>query len=297
MFVKAYEIATQFTRPVLISHRNIKNNCFAGIGTFVIINSEGWAVTAAHIIKQSHEISQSAQKYQDTEIKKKQIYDANLEKKEKSVQLKSLPTFNDNSPINASTWWSFDGIIPSKVNIHPHIDLAFIKFDNFNPDWISHYPVFKDPKKNLKPGKSLCRIGFPFSTITPTYDESKNSFILPPGSLPLPFFPNEGIFTRNVLVQTNPPISNPPLYNLMYIETSNPGLRGQSGGPIFDVDGNICGIQSQTQHFPLGFSPSVPNGKKDEKEHQFMNIGWGIHVETLIGAMNELNISFKISDE
>jgi hypothetical protein len=36
-----------------------------------------------------------------------------------------------------------------------------------------------------------------------------------------------------------------------FIETSTPGLRGQSGGPLFDAKGEIWGIQSRTNFLEL----------------------------------------------
>lgn len=48
----------------------------------------------------------------------------------------------------------------------------------------------------------------------------------------------------------------------MFIETSTPRLRGQSGGPIFDVNGAIWAIQSQTHHLKLGFGDNQNTLKK-----------------------------------
>jgi hypothetical protein len=55
MFVRAYEIVSRFTRPVVISHRNVKGDCSSAIGAFIVVNSEGWAATAAHIVLEAGE--------------------------------------------------------------------------------------------------------------------------------------------------------------------------------------------------------------------------------------------------
>jgi hypothetical protein len=81
-----------------------------------------------------------------------------------------------------------------------------------------------------------------------------------------------------------------------YLETSSPGLRGQSGGPIFDRHGRIWALQSSTQHLPLGFEPTVKQGNKEIKEHQFMHVGWGPHVEEIVKLFREHNVSFELSD-
>ena len=77
------------------------------------------------------------------------------------------------------------------------------------------------------------------------------------------------------------------------IETSGPGLRGQSGGPIFDVHGNLWGIQSVTNHLRLGFEPVVKlaNGK-EVVEHQFINVGIGSHSETLRDMLSSFKIAY-----
>ena len=297
MFVDAYDITRQFTMPVIMSHKNKKDECFSGIGAFVVINNEGWCVTAGHIVAESNKLINISRQVQNKEKQVEEIRnDTNLAKKERSKKLKLLPEFDGAAPTNVSIWWGWDNITPEKVILFQHNDLAFLKLSNFDSTLISKYPKFKNPDSILKPGKSLCRIGFPFSTIKPTFNDSNNSFILPSGSLPLPLFPNEGIFTRTVIIKNNTP-EKESTFEHLYLETSSPGLRGQSGGPIFDADGNIWAIQSQTRHYPLGFSPDVPNGKKGEKEHQFMNIGWGVHVATIIGAMKDLGINFEISED
>jgi hypothetical protein len=153
---------------------------------------------------------------------------------------------------------------------------------------VASYPVFKDPARNFDPGTSLCRIGFPFHTVEPTYDATRNVFELPPGSVPLPRFASDGILSRIIEVEME---GQPAPHFVGFIETSSPGLRGQSGGPIFDRQGTIWGIQSKTQHYPLGFSPEV----KGQREHQFLNAGWGTHAATVIGVLNSQGIAHQVS--
>lgn len=109
----------------------------------------------------------------------------------------------------------------------------------------------------MEQGTSLCKLGFPFHSNEPTFDEQKG-FVLPPGSFPIPIFPIDGIYTRTVNIESN----GAKPYPLMFIETSTPGLRGQSGGPIFDVNGAIWAIQSQTHHLKLGFGDNQNTLKK-----------------------------------
>ena len=109
--------------------------------------------------------------------------------------------------------------------------------------------------------------------------------------LPLPLFPIEGIYTRNLLQGKTADGS----MDILYIETSSPGLKGQSGGPIFDTDGNVYAIQSQNVTLPLGFKGTVEvNGKKIE-ENQFFNVGIGVHPSTIEFLLKKHNIKHDIA--
>ena len=41
-------------------------------------------------------------------------------------------------------------------------------------------------------------------------------------------------------------------------------------------------MQSRTAHLPLGFSPEVTAGGQTTVEHQFINVGQGVHVRTML---------------
>ncbi|MCQ2070262.1 MAG: serine protease, partial [archaeon] len=67
-----------------------------------------------------------------------------------------------------------------------------------------------------------------------------------------------------------------------YVETTTPGMRGQSGGPIFDTAGRIYAMQSRTEHIPLGF----------EVGNQFMNIGMGVHGGTIRQVLDARKVDY-----
>ena len=50
MFSKAVPLAAGFTRPVVISSRTTEGVCAASIGTYVVVNREGWILTAGHLL-------------------------------------------------------------------------------------------------------------------------------------------------------------------------------------------------------------------------------------------------------
>jgi S1-C subfamily serine protease len=61
--------------------KNYKGECNSGIGTIIIINEEGWFITAYHVIAQIQQLSQSNKEYKELLSKKEEI--------EKNVSLKS----------------------------------------------------------------------------------------------------------------------------------------------------------------------------------------------------------------
>lgn len=298
MFAKAYSIACQFTRPIVISYRQANGNCSAVIGTVVIINEEGWFVTAFHILKSIQDMSQSLAEYNRVLSIRKQIEDnTNLKHHERARQL-NINKIPPNLITNYSIWCGHDGLQIGNLGGIPSIDLGVGKISNFDKALISVYPKFKDPSKPMEICRSLCKLGFPFHSIIPVFHQATNSFELPAGSVPLPFFPIDGIFTRQVLSAFPNTPDNPRNYPLLLIETSTPGLKGQSGGPTFDVEGNIWAIQSQTRSYSLGFEANNANWTQKQKEHyenEHFHVGLGIHTQTIIGFLRENNIKFNLS--
>jgi hypothetical protein len=57
MFRTAVTEAMGFTLPIVTTLLTCGGVCRSGIGTFVIINDEGWFVTAAHIMKSFNDLA------------------------------------------------------------------------------------------------------------------------------------------------------------------------------------------------------------------------------------------------
>ena len=293
MFKKAISAASNYTRPVILSRKTVKGSCSSSIGAFVIVNDEGWIITAFHILEQLDELNKSQKQAADYQAQYDAIVnDSKLDSKERKRKFSKLKKLPPNATHKSSAWWGNDGVNVKDAQGIKAIDLAVARLEPFDPSWVSTYPIFKDPKKECQVGASLCKLGYPFHTIEPTWDDQRDIFALPPGSVPLPMFPIEGMFARTVNLVT----ATPQPFPFRFIETSTPGLKGQSGGPIFDTEGTIWAIQSHTQHYPLGFNPKVPGSKRGAKEHQFLNVGRGVHAETILGFFGQLGIKYGISD-
>ncbi|WP_400240535.1 serine protease [Methanomethylophilus alvi] len=290
MFAKACERVYKFTRPLIISTRTVDGTVSSSCGTFIIINPEGWILTAGHLFD-------SFVKYQQDMKKIKEVEEINARKA--SMAVPGAMTLSDTIQLdpkwitNHSFWWGGDGLRITSVYVNREIDIALAKLDGFRPDMVQEYPIFRDPD-TMRPGTSICRTGFPFANIATDFDEGSKSFRIRNGVLPLPFFPNDGIHTRNVLKQNKSKEGN---YDMLYVETSTPGLKGQSGGPIFDTNGHIYAMQVQTNHIPLGFHPISEYDGKSIVENQFLNVGIGVHGKLLQQIMRDHHISFKVEGD
>jgi hypothetical protein len=286
MFAKAYSIASQYTAPVVLSRRNLAGECSSTIGAFIVVNGSGWVLTAFHIVDQFAAMLQEKRYVEQTRHVAAALLSSNdptAQAHAQQLQSALVPQLTQ----TCSAWWGRDE--PRLIECHalPDVDLALCRLEPFDPGWLTAYPVFKDPDRDFEPGVSLCKLGFPFHHVIPQWDEPPGRFVLPPEAIPIPRFPIEGILTRMIDVAPSGQCDVP----LRLVETSSPGLKGQSGGPTFDAHGTVWAIQVRTQSLPLGFEPKV-NGVI---EHQFLNVGLGAHACSIVGLMRKNNVSFTLS--
>lgn len=285
MFADACEKAAKFTRPLIISTKQIDGKVNATCGAFIVLNEEGWIITAGHMFD-------SFVKFQGDQNKIKEVNELNSSRMNQQGSPSSHIKTDPDWLTNHSFWWAWDGVRLVEAFVDRQIDICVGRLEPFDPKWVTEYPVFRDPN-SLKPGTSLCRLGFPFVQVESEFDEATKAFRIKKGVLPLPLFPNDGIHTRNVVKGR----SKEGNYEMMYIETSSPGLRGQSGGPIYDKDGKIYAMQVQTAHIPLGFQPTAEFEGKRIVENQFINVGLGVHSKTIQTILRDRNVKFKVEGE
>jgi hypothetical protein len=294
MFQAALKTARHFTRPVIISQLLYNGKCASAIGAYVVVNKDGWFITAKHILDALDVMGESRRAIEQYESSIASITgDSSLKPNERQRKIGQLVKPKPDATRRFSPFWG-PNLVVREAHTIAEVDLAVGRFVNFDASSVSVYPTFKDPSKEINPGTTLCKLGFPFHEIVPTYDEA-TGFRLPNGAFPIPLFPIDGMMTRTVNVLREGPPGPPRPYPLQLLETSTPGLRGQSGGPTFDVHGSIFAIQTRTQHFPLGFDTYHGEGKNRQLVPQFLNVGWGAHVTTVLGLLSELGVQFQLS--
>lgn len=172
---------------------------------------------------------------------------------------------------------------------HPKYDVSIIIFENFKNPLYQSYARFLKDSSTLKQGKFLCRLGFPFPEFTNFQYNNVTDDIewSSAGKAETPRFPIEGMLTRHIMYENE----------ISGIELSTPGLRGQSGGPLFNHEGIICGMQSGTNHLHLGFDMRnfeyKINGRAIKVTNQpFLHVGHCVHVDIIKKFLKDNDIKF-----
>lgn len=297
MFESAIEKVLQFTRPLHTISRTYGGLLLPGTATFFFVNDAGVAITCKHVaslIPAAENMNQQFLKFKEerNKLAKDNKHRKNIQgleakykySKESSVQLKQ-------NFINC-----FDKIEQITCHFHPTLDLAIMEFKGFNKILYKGHASFIKDSNQIKQGKYLCRTGFPFPEFNnfrhnPDTDDIEWTQTGNPNS---PSFPLDGIVTRFV---GDPAGSG----TVIGIEMSTPGLRGQSGGPLFDTNGTVYGMQYATNHLHLGFDIKdkevIHDGKKSRvSNYPFLHVGLCVHVDRIKEFLNQHKVSFTESD-
>ena len=200
MFRQAYAKARHYTRPVVGVTRTVGGKCTSGIASFVIINREGWILTAYHILKilaAIREIQLKTQAYSESLASIRS--DTSLSSKKAEAKIKALgPPPAPEDVEHCAVWWgSNDAKLVDAGGIED-IDLGVGRLEPFDPGSIAAYPVMKTTSKNYEPGVSLCKLGYPFYEVPVAWDGKTSNFTCASPDLAFPLFPIEGILTRFV---------------------------------------------------------------------------------------------------
>jgi hypothetical protein len=188
MFKQAYDTATKFTQPLIVSHRFFDKTVESGVGSFIILNSDGWLMTAAHNLEASFVFQQHQKEYNE--------YQEKVIKINSNTQIKDSQRKNLAKAIKPNQKWLTHFVILfgtageikiEEYHIHGDHDIAFLRVNKEAVKGLTEFPKIKDPS-NIKHGTHLCKLGFPFYPINATFDETTNGFVFPENVFPIPFF-------------------------------------------------------------------------------------------------------------
>jgi len=291
MFTEAIEIAAKFTRAIHSISRNYGSSVVQpGTATLFFVSSDGWALTCGHVANQFIAGRTLARK---AETFRNELSTRRGTQKEKKLlkELEKKYGYSKNTAFELHNRFMncVEGDLKFRIKKHPKVDIALIKFENYTQLLCDTFPVFPSETSSLQPGKFLCRLGFPFPEFTNfEYDKANDQLIWTnTGRQATPRFPIEGMLTRFVSDDQG---------NLIGFELSTPGLRGQSGGPTFDTDGKVWGMQCQTAHLDLNFDVDqkvMRHGiEKRVTDSAFLHTGRCVHIDVLKSFMKDNNVQF-----
>ena len=292
MFVNAIERAAEFTRAIhTITRVWGTERIVPGSATLFFVNSDGWALTCGHVAKQIMDGDQIGIQFDAFKEERAKIGSGKGQKHEIN-QLERKYGFKHGQTVqlHVKLLGCVDGVQNLDMVFHPTLDVALLKFQGFNKLLCDNFPVFARDGDGLKQGKSICRLGFPFPEFTNYgYDSVTDSIgWTNVGQQQTPRFPLDGIVVRHV---------GDTAGEIIAFEVSTPGIRGQSGGPAFDVDGRVWGMQSMTKHLDLEFDIDVEvhrgTTKRRVQAGAFLHIGGCIHINALKAFMHENNVKFQ----
>lgn len=291
MFKESIEKVGNYTRPI---HTIMKlygsKQIIPGAATLFFVNDEGYAVTCKHVVEVLNASENMHKtfinfKSERNQLPKDENFNANL----KALELK----YNYNPETTVQMKNNFVDCVDSNAgyswHLHPKYDLAIVKFDNYRALRYKDYAIFQKDATQIKQGEFLCRLGFPFPEFNNfQYNEATDDIEWTnTGVKNSPRFPIEGMVTRFLA-------EDGKFYG---IEMSTPGLKGQSGGPLFNKNGTVYGMQFSTKHLHLGFDlvdKEILLNNKVEKisDYSFIHLGQCIHAETIKDFLREHKVKY-----
>ena len=238
--------------PIVVAWRTGVGSLHSGIGAGVMVNEDGWFLTASHILEQINQLHEAV----------RAPVPAKLSRRQRRNQITNFVVIVGATKARVT-----------RAVAKPGVDIGAGKLDGFEPPPEYEYPRLRT--REVEQGELLCRLGFPFAQgVDPSWNSEKEEFIFA-NLFPVPLFVNEGVVSRFVTLGEG----------YRWIETSSPGLMGQSGGPLVDPEGLVCGIQVNTEHYELGF--------KGKAKNQVLNVGRAVDVKAARALLDEHEIAYR----
>ena len=254
------------------------------IGTMIILNDNGDILTCKHIAIEFINNNKLGEIYSGLI---NELNSCKTEEEKKAIEKKYC--LEKDTPVltNINLPFKIGDTINIEIKLHDYLDLAIIKFKGANLK-CDNYPTFA--RELPSQGQSVCKLGFAFPEYSYFEYSKENENIVMKNEIisSFPLFPMDGIVTRQIVDEKK---------QVTMFETSTPGLRGQSGGPIFSPEGLVYGIQSMTKHLDLNFDIDkvVKRGIENKKitYTPFINLGVGISSKEIIKFLDLNNIKYN----
>lgn len=295
MFADAIEKVGMYTRPLKTITRNYNSTTVVpGAATLFFVNNEGWAITCKHVANLLIQANSINTQYQSFKKERATLLsNPDFESELSKLEIKYNYTKDVCVQIQNQLVDCVHPIGGFRFFLHPDYDLAILHFQGYNQVLYQGHAVFAKNSNTVRPGDYFCRLGYPFPEFSDfRYDSITDDIQWVTGNTATPRFPIDGMFTRHLADK------NGKIYGL---ELSTPGLRGQSGGPLFNAKGIVFGMQNETTHLHLGFDminrPMRIGGQEQMVNNQpFLHVGHCIHVDIIKEFLQDNKVKFYVGN-
>ena len=267
MFAEATRIIETQVMPIIGASKGYASNNRAPkvstlIGASILLNEDGWVLTCEHVFSGAMSMIEQSEKARQWEaIASDQTLSA-TEKKRSRQRLGGKPKIEE-----AAVVWGQTNTSVGTCHFNKTLDLAVLQVNGLQLPSDFQYPRFRTDE--VRPGDFLCRVGYPLMERTLRIDWDGSGFVA--NTFPT-LFANSGLVSR--YAETN---------GVRFIELDSPGLNGQSGGPVIDEEGRICGLQSRTAHYEVAFGG---------KRHVWYDVGQAISVTVIFDFLDSHGIDY-----
>lgn len=285
MFVQAVERVTGAVRPMHIIRRRFSDNAILpDIATLFFVNERGYAITTkrvATILQAANAVEQQYRAYlqQKSKLAHDESYRFALKRLESDMKL----TKDSIVQIRFAFMGCATGNIRVECKPHPKYDLALLHFTTDGKFLYRDHVTFAESAP--KQGQSVCRLGYPIPEFRNFRFDAEQDTILftDTGKNVSALFALDGMVTRYLSDGER----------AFGIETTNAGVLGMNGAPLFDTQGRVLGLQSGVGLMMLGadIKMNLPN-QENYVDHGAMHLAVNTHVDVIKDFLRAQDVMF-----
>lgn len=240
MFETAIEKVSPYVFPVFCLRRNHNKELNCTKGTFVALNKNGVVLTAAHTLETYLNYKDRVEAINAI---KREINGGIIAHDASRAFINIIKyALNDDVMHFEYRWENNKDDLPvdfATLEVYEEIDLAIMKIKNINNTYLGK--IFASGSLCLrslnKIGEAACVLGYPYSDAEAKWDNNTEKFDISWNRLGL--IPISGIVTR--FIDVDFAIGSTKIQGRK-VEITGASIEGQSGGPLININGDLCGI-------------------------------------------------------
>ncbi len=242
MFAEATERAMDYCRPIKTISRIYKSEEICPqTATLFFVNGEGAAITCRHVAEDIMRSGKMNAKYESFKKERNSIPEEANFRIETNRLERRYEYVKGETKVQLRYNFSrcFDRIERLGVELHPDYDIAIIRFGGFGTPFFHSNSVFPTGAVRIRPGMSVCRLGFPIVE----FDDFRNAKELddiqwtPSGNHTITPYPSEGMVSHMEKGEDG---------KVTTFAITGINGNGFCGAPVYDTNGRLFGVVTGT---------------------------------------------------